>query len=30
LEGLPLTQQRRAGGGRWPAEKKTRSSKRSY
>ena len=30
LEGLPLTQQRRAGGGRWPAEKKTRTSKRSY
>ena len=30
LEGLPLNRQRREGGGRWPAEKKSRSSKRSY
>jgi hypothetical protein len=30
LEGLPPNQQRREGGGRWPAEKKTRTSKRSY
>ena len=30
LDDLPLNQQRREGGGRWPAEKKTRNSKRSY
>ena len=30
LEGLLLNRQRREGGGRWPAEKKTRRSKRSY
>lgn len=30
LEGLLPHQQRREGGGRWSAEKKTRTSKRSY